>query len=250
MKHSDPAKYQLKLKYLNEILNKVDIISLQEVHGTQEDMMETFKNFPGWVALCSPCLAPGAGGVAVLLHRRLLQQAHGLLHRVLLPGRALQVMLHLSTAALNLLCIHVEPAATREQQCDTLRRSIATSDPNIHTTVIMADLNLCMPGDTRTHINNLQMDEHDDALGHWFVRSFPSFVIAEHDGFTRVGHRDGIINTLSRIDYIMVDLPKVTVLDSRFSAHVHGNLLTQKASDHVAVIARLHPPRTTPSNRR
>jgi endonuclease/exonuclease/phosphatase family metal-dependent hydrolase len=250
MKHSDPIKFQRKVKYLTEVMHKADIISLQEVHGNLEDMMEAFKNFPGWVALCSPCQVPGAGGVAVLLHLRLLRQAHGLLHRVLLPGRALQVLLTLPTISLNLLCIHIEPAAAREHQCDTLRRSLATSDPSTHVTVIMADLNLCMPGDTRTHISNLHIDDHDDALGHWFARSFPSFIIAEHDGFTRAGLRDGIINTLSRIDYIMVDLPKVTVLDSRFSAHVHGNLITQKASDHVAVVARMHPPRTTPSNRR
>jgi hypothetical protein len=159
-------------------------------------------------------------------------------------------MLHLPAASFNLLCIHVEPAASREQQCDTLRRSLATSNPSTHITVIMADLNLCMPGDTRTHVDNLQAEEHDDALGHWFAQSFPSFVIAEHDGFTRAGYRDGLLHTLSRIDYVMIDLPKPTVLDSRFSAHVHGNLVKQKASDHVAVIARLHPPRTSPSNRR
>jgi hypothetical protein len=114
----------------------------------------------------------------------------------------------------------------------------------------MADLNMCMPGDSRTRVDTLQADEHDDALSQWFVHSFPSLVIAEHDGYTRAGYRDGLLHTLSRIDYVMVDLPKVTVLDSRFSAHVHGNILKLKASDHAAVVARLHPPRTSPSNRR
>jgi endonuclease/exonuclease/phosphatase family metal-dependent hydrolase len=247
---SDPVKFQGKVKYLQDILAKVDILALQEVHGGREDMHEVFKLCPGWLSYCSPCPSPGAGGVALLVHRRLLPHTHDIMHRIILPGRALQVRLHLDTVAINLLCIHVEPAASRDQQCDMLLRALSTSNPLSHVTFILADLNLCMPGDTRTHIHNMRGDEADDALGYWFVRSFPSFVIAEHDGYTRAGVRDGAIATLSRIDYIMVDLPKVTVLDSRFSAYTLGNLFTHKASDHIAVIATLQPPRTSPPNRR
>jgi endonuclease/exonuclease/phosphatase family metal-dependent hydrolase len=250
MMHTDPVKYQLKLRYLHQILSKVDIISLQEVHGTQEDMNETFKQCPGWLAFCSPCSSPAAGGVAVLIHRRLLQHARCIFPRIHLPGRCLQVLLHMSAITVNLLCIHVEPAAPREQQCDMLCRALATSDPQLHITFVMADLNLCLPGDSRIHLSNPQAEEHDDTLGQWFAQRFPSFVVAEHDGFTRAGVREGVITTLSRIDYIMADLPKPTALDARFSAFVLGNVLNQQASDHVAVIAKVHPPRSAPSNRR
>jgi endonuclease/exonuclease/phosphatase family metal-dependent hydrolase len=248
--HTDPGKYREKIRYLSEVLNKADIVALQEVHGTMEDMNETFKCFPGWFVACSPCFAAAAGGVAILLHRRLLAQAVGQVHRVHLEGRALQVLLQLPAGTLNLLCLHLEPATTRDAQCTLLRRTLATSDPSVHTTVLMADLNTCMPGDSRMHLNNLHADDHDDFLGHWLAQNFPTFTIAEHDGFTRIGHRDGAPHSLSRIDYIMIDMPKVTILDSRFSAHVHGNIFKLTASDHAAVIARLHPPRTSPSNRR
>jgi hypothetical protein len=77
-----------------------------------------------------------------------------------------------------------------------------------------------MPGDSRIHLSNLQADDHDDSLGQWFVNTFPSFTVAEHDGHTRVGYRDGVASTLSRIDYIMIDMPKVTILDTRFAAHM------------------------------
>jgi hypothetical protein len=114
----------------------------------------------------------------------------------------------------------------------------------------MADLNACMPGDSRVNLTNVQAEDHDDTLGQWFAQHYTNLIIAEHDGHTRIGYRDGTPHTLSRIDYVMTDLPKVTALDARFAAHVHGNLLTFRASDHAAVIARLHPPRTSPSNRR
>jgi hypothetical protein len=135
-------------------------------------------------------------------------------HRVHLAGRALQVVVQLAAGSLNLICMHLEPAASRDEHCDLLRRTLATSDPHIHITVLLADMNTCMPGDCRIHLTNLQADAHDDALGQWFARTFPSFTIAEHDGYTRIGHRDGIPNTLSRIEYIMIDIPKVTILDS------------------------------------
>jgi hypothetical protein len=120
----------------------------------------------------------------------------------------------------------------------------------LHITIFMADLNACMPGDFRLNLTNLQAEDYDDSLGQWFAHRFPNLIIAEHDGHTRIGYRDGNPHTLSRLDYVMTDLPKVTALDARFAAHVHGNLLTFRASDHAAVIARLHPPRTSPSNRR
>jgi endonuclease/exonuclease/phosphatase family metal-dependent hydrolase len=247
---TDPAKYQEKIKYLKSLTSQVDIVAMQEVHGTVEAMHETFKELPGWLSFCSPCLAPGAGGIAILVRRQLLHQASGILPRTLHAGRALQVLLQLPSITLNLIALHVDPAAPREAQHDVIRRSLATCDPALHTTILMADLNACMPGDTRINLTNLQAEDHDDSLGQWFAHHFPNLIIAEHDGHTRIGYRDGKPHTLSRIDYVMTDLPKVTALDARFAAHVHGNLLTFRASDHAAVIARLHPPRTSPSNRR
>jgi endonuclease/exonuclease/phosphatase family metal-dependent hydrolase len=229
-------------------MDKADIIALQEVHGTLEDMTEAFKSYPGWHFLCSPCSVPGAGGVALLLHRRILQQACAIYHRVHLAGRALQVVLQLPTSTLNMICMHLEPAASREEQCDLLRRTLNTRDPDLHLTVLMADLNTCMPGDSRTHLNNLQADDHDDALGQWFAQTFPSFTIAEHDGHTRIGYRAGTPQTLSRIDYIMIDMPKVSILDSRFAAHVHGNIFKLTASDHAAVTSSSSRPRTMPQS--
>jgi hypothetical protein len=95
----------------------------------------------------------------------------------------------------------------------------------------------------------LQAEETDDAMGLWITTTFPTFTIADHDGFTRIGHRDGIPSVLSRIDYILTDVPKPTLLDSRFSAHVEGDLFRLTASDHAAVVAHMHPPRTMPSSR-
>ncbi len=247
---TDPIKYQAKIKYLKSVMNQVDIVAMQEVHGTVEAMLETFKEFPGWIPYCSPCVVPGAGGIAILVRRQLVHQARSILHRPIHPGRALQVLLQLATVTLNLIALHVDPAAAREAQHDLIRRSLAAGDPSTHATILMADMNACMPGDTRINLTNLHAEDHDDSLGQWFASHFPNFIIAEHDGHTRIGYRDGNPHTLSRIDYVMSDLPKVTALDARFAAHVHGNLFTLRASDHAAVIARLHPPRTSPSNRR
>jgi hypothetical protein len=209
-------------------MSKSDVVAVQEVHGNAEAMAETFKLFPGWASFSSPCLVLRAGGVVILVHRHLLQKSCSHYHRVHLDGRDLQVMLQLPSVCFSLLCIHLEPAAPREAQCSLLRRVIGTSAPSVHITLLMADLNAGMPGDSRIHLNHLHAEEHDDALGPWFVNAFLTFTIAEHDGHTRIGYRDGVASTLSRIDYIMIDMPKVTVLDTRFAAHIHGDTMKLK----------------------
>jgi hypothetical protein len=100
-KHSDPVIYEEKVKYLQSVLKVVEVAALQEVHGTLSGTNETFKQFAGWTAYCSPGLAPGAGFVAILVHRSLMRPACSHYHRVLLDGRALQVVLQLPSVCLN-----------------------------------------------------------------------------------------------------------------------------------------------------
>jgi endonuclease/exonuclease/phosphatase family metal-dependent hydrolase len=237
------------VKYLAKLMLKADVIGLQEVHGTKSGMHEVMKQFAGWDCYFSPSPSPAAGGVAILVHRHVLSRTCCHYHRVLLDGRALQVHLQFAAFALNLVTVHIEPAATRHAHCQLLRRTFATSAPEIQITIILADLNTCMPGDGRIHLDNLHAVDQDDALGQWITSHYPHFVIAEHDGHTRIGRHNGTPTVLSRIDYVLIDLPKVTILDSRFAAHVHGDLLKLTASDHAAVVAHLHPPRSTPPSR-
>jgi hypothetical protein len=246
---ADPNKHQACKRYLMSIMDRADIIGLQEVHGTASSMHEYFKSFPGWMHFVSPALSQAAGGVAILINKCLLNSARTIIPQVLLPGRGLRVLLQLNAYCLNVLCIHVEPAATRLQQQLFLHNAFATADAHHHATFVLADLNTCLPGDLRVRLQGPQEAAGDDVLGSWLSHQFPRFTVAEHDGFTRLGLRDGLPHVLSRIDYILTDTAKPTLLDGRFSGFTHGDLFKHIASDHIAVLAALHPPRATPSDR-
>jgi hypothetical protein len=226
-----------------------DIIGLQEVHGTTATMHELFNTYPGWrfFVSCSPSAA--AGGVAILIQGSMLCKVKCIIPQVFLAGRALRVLLQFDTFALNILSLHVEPAATRQVQRDMLFKALSSAEPSLHCTVVLADLSSCLPGDGRLHLHSMQHSANDDWLGGWLSSSFPRFTIADHDGYTRIGKREGVPSVLSRIDYILTDMDKPTVLDSRFSGYTVGDLFNLTASDHVAVVAAYHPPRSSPSSR-
>jgi exonuclease III len=249
MNSTDPVTHKEKMRYLQKIAKVSDIIGLQEVHGSASDMTEVFKAMPGWACYLSPSASPAAGGVALLVHQALLAKASSSFHQVLLEGRGLRTHLQFATFALNVITLHLEPAAPRHVHRNLLHQALGSADRALHATFLLADLNLCMPGDCRLHLDNLHADEHDDVTGHWLATTFPNFTIADHDGHTRIGRREGAPSVLSRIDYVMSDIAKPTLLDSRFSAHVLGDLFKMTASDHAAVIAHLHPPRSSPTSR-
>jgi hypothetical protein len=246
---ADPSKHQACRKYLLSLMDRADIIGLQEVHGTAAIMHEYFKGFPGWVQFVSPSISPAAGGVAILVNKGILNSVCTVIPQVLLPGRGLRVLLQMSTYCLNVLCLHVEPAATRPQQHLFLSNALSTADAHHHATFVLADLNTCLPGDHRVRLHGPQEAASDDGLGSWISQQFPRFTVAEHDGFTRLGLREGLPHVLSRIDYILTDTAKPTLLDGRFSGFTHGNLFKHTASDHIAVLAALHPPRAAPTDR-
>jgi hypothetical protein len=231
-------------------MERVEVIGLQEVHGTREDMDEYFKAFPCWIAFPSPAHSPAAGGVALLINKCIIDRARDVLYQVLWPGRGVRVQMQFYNFTLNMLCLHVEPAATRLRQQNFLQQALSTAEDRVAATFILADLNACLPGDHRIRLQGLQDPGSDDVLGSWFSHKYPGLTIAEHDGFTRLGRRDGAPSILSRIDYILTDMAKPTLLDCRFTGYTLGDLFKHTCSDHIAVIASLHPPRDAPPDRR
>jgi hypothetical protein len=231
-------------------MDRVDVIGLQEVHGSAADMDEYFKGFPCWTSYASAASSPAAGGVAILVNNVILARAGNVVFQVLLPGRGVRVLMQFHGFIMNILCLHVEPAATRQVQQTFIKQALSTANEGMSTTFVLADLNTCMPGDHRARLQGLQDPVSDDALGSWISNKFPRFTIAEHDGYTRLGRRDGSPNILSRIDYILTDMAKPTLLDCRFTGYVLGDLLQHTCSDHIAVLASLHPPRESPPDRK
>jgi hypothetical protein len=231
-------------------MDRVDIVGLQEVHGTISDMDEFFKSFPCWSSFASAAPSPAAGGVAILVNKCVLDRARSVLFQVLLPGRGVRVQIQFHGYTMNILCLHVEPAATRQMQQSFLLNAFSTADDRLAATFVLADLNTCMPGDHRVRLQGLQDPVSDDALGSWLSHKFPRFTIAEHDGFTRLGRREGSPHILSRIDYILTDTAKPTLLDCRFTGFTLGDLFKHTCSDHIAVLASLHPPREFPPDRK
>jgi hypothetical protein len=231
-------------------MERVEVIGLQEVHGTSEDMYEYFKAFPCWTSFPSPAPSPAAGGVAILINKCILDRARDVIYQVLLPGRGVRVQIQFYNFTLNMLSLHVEPAATRTMQQNFLQKALSTADACTAATFVLADLNACLPGDHRVRLQELQDPGGDDVLGSWFSQKYPGFTIAEHEGFTRLGRRDGAPTILSRIDYILTDMAKPTLLDCRFTGFTLGDLFQHTCSDHIAVLASLHPPRNAPPDRR
>ncbi len=106
----DPAKRRAKRRRVATILEKLDVLALQEIHGTQHDLGELAKLHPRVVLYGTFCESPSLGGCMIIVAKSLTHPSLSITPQVLAEGRCIRVQLTFPDSELNLICLHVDPA--------------------------------------------------------------------------------------------------------------------------------------------
>ena len=85
---SDPARHQVKAKYVNKLMGKADVCMLTETHGTNAGN-GTWRTPAGTTAWWSAGASPGHAGVGIVVKDSFLKMSTEVNREVIWAGRAL-----------------------------------------------------------------------------------------------------------------------------------------------------------------
>lgn len=112
----DPTLFMRKWQVAKRLIDAVDIACVQEVHGTEHEMILTGQRLQAThAAFVSPCTAPCAGGVMTFLHKKWAERGPTeFIHIV--PGRILITITRWDANTLATVGMHNFDIAARDIQ--------------------------------------------------------------------------------------------------------------------------------------
>ena len=144
MLHTDPKKRRAKVKVLESLLQKADIICLQETHGDLASLTHFFGGrWAGWSWRHSPGVTRGEGGCSIGVCSASFSPLCGITYQEIVKGRVLtaefptlritNIHRHGLTPAQNLAtCKMLKEDALRARMSESPRSSIACGDWNFN----------------------------------------------------------------------------------------------------------------------
>ena len=231
---------EVKLKYLQKLLDNNNIICLQEVHG-KDEFLQAIQVLAPRFRLFGTFLLDNenAGGSAICIHRDLLPEEAIVTHLITCQGRDHFVNIQSGRHNLVVVHVHFEPELTLSQ----LLGRLSLIHPHwpaypCGVGVISGDFfNICDQEEGRFNVWNQTFTDGDRGK----TTVFPSFFqyvleVAQPDYTRRDATALGDIRTLSRFDRFFVNLPMAEARDYHCSSHVVENLGKRTIpSDHAAV---------------
>ena len=244
-------RYLAKMNKVAGLARNHDVVFLQEVHGSEEDLTSLGCYIPNHLLCGSFCQSRAAGGVLTIIHPR-LRQRYGECHdfKVVHPGRATVVDLVDSRdeadlaggrhEPLSLCCIHVVPAWSANEKYTFLGR-IRSFVPHFGEAVVFlaGDFNFPVDGEGRVNLSTERVTGGSDSVASHFDVLFDDLTEIAQDRPTRRRSEGGSITVLSRIDRVYSNISPGGLLARNACAATIGKLTHDELSDHVPVVARV-----------
>ena len=176
---------------------KYDVVLLQEVHGTHEDLASIKCLIPGHLVCGSFCDSRGAGGVVIIVHPRLRSRfGDSWSVREVFPGRAVILDLGInapgagdSTSPLDILsfcCVHVVPAwsdSVKRNFFLQLRDAVPRDSDSVF--YVGGDFNFPSDGEGRLNIASGRVVVSNDPVASFFEALFEDLTEIAQDRPTR-----------------------------------------------------------------
>ena len=249
----DPLQLHRKLDFVCGLSAGADAIMIQEAHSNAEkatileDRLRDTHDFWWCNALDDATL----GGVGFIVKRLFLARFRHVTPVTIIPARAMLLELRGDEGALNLCCIHVDPAlntAGKKQFLDNVRRAIPVND-GVHS-ILCGDFNY----DSDVH------DRMDCEHGHYcgspgpvqakFDQLFGDLAELDTQDFTHRNMRDDAVVAFSRIDRVYTSLHPALCQEIAFAAGVVHPVKSPRfdLSDHVPIRFAMTPTPLTGRN--
>ena len=241
-----------KERRIVDLALKCDVVLLQEVHGTHEDLASIKCLIPGHLVCGSFCDSRGAGGVVIIVHPRLRSRfGDSWSVREVFPGRAVILDLGInapgavdSTSRLDILsfcCVHVVPAwsdSVKRNFFLQLRDAVPRDSDSVF--YVGGDFNFPSDGEGRLNIASGRVVVSNDPVASFFEALFEDLTEIAQDRPTRKRVEGGEVTVLSRIDRIFSSIPPGELLGRNANAVTIGKLTAKSdLSDHIPVAARI-----------
>jgi hypothetical protein len=217
-----------------------DILFLREIHGSSADTIELNRLLPGFSIHTSYTGNTAAGGVAIILRPQFLSRYPSVLSSTIIePGRILMIEVARTGALpLNLCNLHIVPEWTDSFKKDTIHR-IRDKVPKIGEAFcfVGGDLNFPAVGEGRLNIQTGILSFSSESVSGLFETLFNDLTEITTDRHTRMSTRNGVLETVSRIDRWFSNLLPSELISRGASSTVLGTLANpENLSDHLPII--------------
>jgi hypothetical protein len=235
-----------KIGLLGKLMDKVDVIAIQETHGDAGDSAALGRIFPNWRFLESTSTGSVGGGTLFAIRRVFASQFTLIEHSTLVPGRVHAVVLGAASGQqLIFVNLHISPSLGHS---DTKALFVRISNficrySPLAAVFIMGDFNFLEVDDARYHASTGKFTRDSNTLPLMFQNTFPEFTELAQPDFTRAGAaRDIGLEVFSRIDRVYCNIPPSQLLDCVLAAGVWATATSIfKISDHRPVVVTIRP---------
>ena len=182
-----------------------DVVMLQEVHGSEQDIGELASRMPRHFILGPFCCDSGSGGVLIIISDELRGRFASCRSEGIEKGRALLVTLEGGGShPLAFCCLHVVPEWGINYKRDFLNR-VGECSPSVGDAclILAGDLNFPGVGEGRLSVNTGRVTLTDECISAPFKSTFTELCEITGDRPTRRGFNDGVISVVSRIDRVL-----------------------------------------------
>ena len=230
---------------LERLCSSHDIVCLQEIHGDAGDEDELHQRFPRHQVAVSFSSSAAMGGIAIIIHPRLLARFPHWTFEIILAGRVLAgrgAGLHGSLAVAS---VHLFDAGgvSQAQQVQKLHDWISTQAG--HASFIGGDLNFIPEDEVRLNLDTGQQTSEALPHGKLFAKLFSDWCELYQPDATRIGVNASGEHVAGRLDRIFCDMNPAELDLRRPRVAVRGFVhLGPKPSDHRPVVCCLAAPRS------
>jgi endonuclease/exonuclease/phosphatase (EEP) superfamily protein YafD len=175
---------------LGLIMNKVDVIAIQETHGDSGDSAALSRIFPGWRFWESTADCTVGGGTVFAVRRAVLARFLRAEHTVLVPGRVHAIALVEDNGQRTVFVnLHISPSLGHpgiRRLLSGIARFVAANSYRA-AVFILGDFNYLEADDSRYHASSGKFTRDSNTLPLMFNNIFPEFIELAQPDFTRAG---------------------------------------------------------------
>lgn len=244
----DPAKWKRKHEYLLQLLDRYDIIIIQESHDdlAKHVFLDTLLNNMGQI-FHNPGTT-SSGGTFIVIRQAFRDKYNEAHNRIIHKGRIQRLTLSGNMGNLDIVNLHLEPAATTSEKIQQLERISGVKAHCKHSCLIIGgDFNFTEYGDDRfnsasSHGNSLTEDPLDSCcLRTWWIENMSDLTEHYQSNHTRSGYiLNGALSS-ARLDRIFSNIPvEFNITHSIINSTLGcANGCLHNYSDHVPVASSI-----------
>jgi hypothetical protein len=217
-----------------------------KTHGHPGDIGTLDREAPSHTHFGSFTSSPAAGGVIISISNEFASGINTFIENVIAPGWCLALRCSGPGLAVQIINLHLEPAATHEVKVKLFRDIAAAAGSFDGTTFLMGDFNFVPSDETRFQMDECRDASGDTKLALCFETIFPTFTELHQAGYTRKQVTHNLVTTLSRLDRIYTNLQPCLLHDLVVHTHAIGYITNpNNISDHIPVHSKIYPPART-----